>query len=164
MTWRFLVLISLVIGGFLVKQPLPSCAESIAQSSNYETLRAGIYFSDGVMKSISGDLYGAIADFTEAIRIKKDYINAYFARGSLKDQLGDKKGANADYTAAIQIKPKNYQDYLDRGNGKNFHLRDEKGAIADYTTAIQLKPDYAEAYHRRGGLNYLGDPYGAIAD
>ncbi|MFN6069869.1 MAG: tetratricopeptide repeat protein, partial [Pseudanabaena sp.] len=126
----------MVIGGFLVKRPLPSCAESISQSSRQitpEILRAWDYFRDGVDKQISGDLYGAIADLTEAIRIKKDYIYAYFARGSLKEQLGDKKGAIADYTAAIQIKPQNAQDYLDRGDGKSFYLRDKKGAITDYT-------------------------------
>ena len=50
-----------------------------------------------------GDKYGAIADYTEAIRQKYDHADAYYDRGVAKIELGDKKGAFADLQQAAQL-------------------------------------------------------------
>ena len=55
------------------------------------------------MRSKLGDKYGAIADYTEAIRFKSDHSDAYYYRGVAKIELGDKKGALADLQQAAQL-------------------------------------------------------------
>jgi tetratricopeptide (TPR) repeat protein len=110
------------------------------------------------------DYQGAIADYTEAIRLNPNYVYAYLGRGNARDDLGDKQGAIADYNQAIKINP-NYADaYYNRGYVRN-NLEDKQGAIADYTQAIKINPNYANAYYNRGYVrDDLGDYQGAIAD
>ncbi len=57
--------------------------------------------NSGLDKAKSGNLKGAIADWTKAIEIYPQYALAYYNRGLAKRKLGDFKGAIADYTKAI---------------------------------------------------------------
>ena len=59
-----------------------------------------------------GDLAGALADYTEAIRLKPDYIYAYTRRGHVLKEKGDLAGALADYTDAIRLKPDDVDAYI----------------------------------------------------
>jgi tetratricopeptide (TPR) repeat protein len=122
------------------------------------------YNTSGVAKFSKDDYDGAIADYTEAIRLKPDFAEAYNNRGNAKGEKGDYDGAIADYNQAIQLKPDYAHAYNGRGAAKN-DKGDHDGAIADYNQAIQLKPDYMEAYYNRGNAkNEKGDYDGAIAD
>ena len=47
------------------------------------------------------DYQGAIADYTEAIKLKPDDASAYIGRGGAKGFLADYKGAIADFTEEI---------------------------------------------------------------
>ena len=129
-----------------------------------EGVRAEKFLKDGEAKFRKKDYQGAIADFTEAIRLKPDHASAYFNRGVVKYNLGDKEGAITDYTQAISLKPDHAGAYYNRGLAKA-DLGDKEGAITDYTQAINLKPDFALAYYNRGLAKAdLGDKEGAIAD
>ena len=61
-------------------------------------ISADTYFRRGYAKDEVGDYRGAIADYTEVIRLQPDHVKAYFNRGNAKDELGDYRGAIADYT------------------------------------------------------------------
>ena len=91
----------------------------------------------------------AIADYTEAIRLKPDSAGAYYSRADAFDDKGDHGKAIADYIEVIRLKPDNAEAYYDRGiaYGRN---GDYDKAIADYTEAIRLKPDNAKAHQNRG--------------
>ena len=124
-------------------------------------------FFDRALSRNENDNYGAISDFTEAIRINPQYGNAFLLRGVNKARLGDYYGAIADFTGAIQAK----SDYISleriytlRGTTKSI-LVDLNGAISDFTEAIRINPKYSDAYFERGKTkSVLGDVYGAISD
>jgi tetratricopeptide (TPR) repeat protein len=122
------------------------------------------YFNSGNVKAHKGDLDGAIADYTKAIKFKPDYAKAYNNRGLAKNYKGDLDGALADYNKAIKLNPDVAPMYFNRANTKK-DKNDLNGAIIDYTKAIELQPDYAAAYDNRGILKKVqGDLNGAIAD
>ncbi|HGY5545329.1 MAG TPA: tetratricopeptide repeat protein, partial [Prochlorococcus sp.] len=54
-------------------------------------------------KGKSGDLQGAIADYSKAIEINPQYANAYKNRGIAKELVGDLKGACADWKEASSL-------------------------------------------------------------
>jgi tetratricopeptide (TPR) repeat protein len=62
------------------------------------------YNNRGLVKKIEGDLEGAIEDYTKAIQLKSNYVDAYYNRGDAKRAKGDMDGAIANHTKAMQIK------------------------------------------------------------
>jgi tetratricopeptide (TPR) repeat protein len=107
-------------------------------------------FNSGLAKSEAGDIQGAIADYTEAIRLNPDYAAAHNKRGIIRARdLKDYPAAKADFDRAIQIDP-NYGDaYYNRARVREF-LEDINGAIADYHTAAQY-------YQKSGKTNDYQD-------
>ena len=107
-------------------------------------------FNRGLAKSEAGDIPGAIADYTEAIRLNPNYTKAYNKRGIIRGRnLKDYPAAKADFDRAIEINP-NYGDaYYNRARVREF-LEDKDGAIADYQKA-------AELYQKDGNTNDYQD-------
>jgi len=120
--------------------------------------------TSGNTKKNLKDYYGAIKDYSRAIRLNPDYTNAYFNRGIANYNLKDYKGAIEDYNIVIEFKPDFASAFNNRGLAKA-NLKDYKGAIEDYSRAIELNPDYADAYSNRGlAKNDLKDNKGAGSD
>ena len=74
------------------------------------------WFNSGLKKAKSGDLQGAIADWSKAIEIYPQYAYAYYNRGLARRESGDLKRAIADYTRAIEINPNYAWAIYNRGN------------------------------------------------
>ncbi len=156
------------------KPPQPSPRPTVATNSATINSTAEKYLGQGLKKYLQGENQGAIADFTEAIRLNPNYSRAYNGIGIAKSALGDNQGALNDLNQAIQIN-QNWgvlsdtfvglpTAYYNRGNAK-YDLGDRQGAIADYNEAIRIKTDYAEAYGSRGlAKSALGDKQSAITD
>jgi tetratricopeptide (TPR) repeat protein len=106
----------------------------------------------------------AIAEFSEAIRLKPDSADAYSERGIAYHRKGDDDRAIADYTEAIRLKPDFVNAYIDRGHAYA-HEADYDKVVADFNQVIRLDPNQATAYIDRGNAyTRQGDYDKAIAD
>ena len=95
------------------------------QGWSHGPTRAYPYNFRGVARQERGDFEGALADYSEAIRLQPQYATAYYHRGVLKELQGN-------YTAAIA----DYQNYLKYGIGKE---RAELSAVMDKVVELRTK-------------------------
>jgi tetratricopeptide (TPR) repeat protein len=110
-----------------------------------------------------GDLQGAIAQFTDAVKIWPQYADAYVGRGKAEVAFGKTDLAMADFGKAISLdptleRPYTYRGMLWRSRG------DLAMALQDLTESIRIQPT-ADAYYQRG-LTYqdLGQAQRAVSD
>ncbi|NJR21812.1 MAG: serine protease [Richelia sp. CSU_2_1] len=127
-------------------------------------LKADDFYIEGWDKYNKGDYQGAIAAYTQAIKLDPNYAFAYNSRGIARTELGDNQGAIADFNEVLRIDPNDVYTYYNRGIARR-KLGDNQGAIADYNAALRIDPNYANAYISRGNArSELGDKQGALAD
>jgi len=120
--------------------------------------------SSGFAKVKTGDNTGAIADYTEAIRLNPQNALSFVLRGNVYWILQDWQRALADYTQAITLVPNDPVYFNNRGNVYR-KLQDWQHAIADYSEAINLNPKEADYFNNRGDAHYgMQDWQHAIAD
>ena len=91
------------------------------------------------------DRQGAIADYTEAIRINQNWssrsiLDAYNNRGIAKSELGNNQGAIADYNEAIRLNPKFASAYYNKACAYSLQNNLEL-ALSNLQKAIQLSPE-----------------------
>lgn len=94
-------------------------------------------FDRGTDKDSNRDYESAIIDFTKAIEIDGEYIDAYRYRAIAKSSLCEYDDAIQDYSKMIEINIEDLQAYSNRAYLKTI-LKDFKGAIEDYNKAIEL--------------------------
>jgi tetratricopeptide (TPR) repeat protein len=117
-------------------------------------------------KFIKKDFQGAMADYSEVIRLNPKADDAYYNRGLARYEAKDFEGALSDYNVALRLNPNNTFAYRNRGYSRWLD-RNYEGAIADYTAAIRLDPVNDDIYIERGFVRGNKDPrdyQGAIAD
>ncbi len=125
---------------------------------------ASDYFSRGYDRNERGNLAGAIADYTRAIKLDPGYADAYFNRGNARDDHGNYAGAISDYTKYLELKPADPDAYFNRAYAR-FNKEDYEGSIADYTKYLEFKPLDPDAYCNRGNArDDGGDPDCALDD
>ena len=91
----------------------------------------------------------AIADYTDAIRLKPKWAEAYYNRGAAHADKDEPDKAIADYAESIRLDPQHAATYYGRGVAYGMKCDYDK-AIADFTEAIRLNPKLAQAYYSRG--------------
>lgn len=122
------------------------------------------YFNRASTRYDLGDCPGAIADYTEVLRLNPQDGITYNNRALVRYDQGDKPGAIADLDQAIQQHPEDFVARCNRGFVRA-ELGDQLDAIEDYTHTIQLNSDYAPAYFYRGlARTRLQNRLGAIQD
>jgi tetratricopeptide (TPR) repeat protein len=63
------------------------------------------YSNRGLAYNGKGEYDKAIADYTQALRINPNYVNAYFNRGNAYYYKKDYARARADYEKVLQLNP-----------------------------------------------------------
>jgi tetratricopeptide (TPR) repeat protein len=98
---------------------------------------AETFFSSGNEKYTKKDYQGAIADYSEVIRLKPDNAEAFQNRGNAKSELGDKQGAIADYSQFIRSNPDDADAHYRRGLIRQ-EIGEMQEALADFRRAAAL--------------------------
>ncbi len=101
--WRVMLLVVLVLGGVG-----PLLAAPAGEKSPDFFLKRGAECLD------KGEHDQAIADFTQALKLKPDSAEAYHQRGLAYGDKGQYDQAIADITKALKLNPKNAEAYFDR--------------------------------------------------
>jgi|GEM_PF-6091525 len=126
---------------------------------------ADAYWARGSARVAAHDMPGAIADYSEALRITpnsspllQNRANAYLAERSAQNAI-------ADYSRLIALNPHDADAFEDRAYAYEWLLHDRAQAIRDYSVAIGMNPKDAIAFFRRGMCyGRTGDYADAIAD
>jgi len=106
----------------------------------------------------------AIADYSEALRMKTDDGASYYGRGQARLALNQIDGAISDFTQAIRYSGEQPGLYVARGYAQLVKGNPNE-AVADFTVAIRLDPKNASALNNRGlAYRKRGDLDNAIKD
>ena len=130
----------------VVDKPTKTTTEFIHPSP---TVDVEFYLNQGNVHFDKSNYNEAIASYTEAIRLKPDYVEAFYKRGYAYSNKREYDKAIADYNEVIHLEPDHYYAYNNRGFAHSFK-GNRVQAIADYSEAIRIKPDYYTAYYNRG--------------
>jgi tetratricopeptide (TPR) repeat protein len=106
---------------------------------------------------------GAVTEYCQAIRLKRDLAQPHNNLGNFLHDKGDVDGANAEYREALRLR-NSAEAHNNLGNA----LKDKgqlEAAITECHEALRLKPNYAGAHNTLGiALAIKGDLEGAIAE
>jgi tetratricopeptide (TPR) repeat protein len=95
------------------------------------------YKNRGHDRTELGDYEGAIADYTQVIKINPDDIDAYYYRGNAYFDMGKYEAAINDYTQVIKINANYINAYYNRGNAL-LEIADKPRAVEDFHKAADL--------------------------
>lgn len=99
---------------------------------------------------------GAIASYSNAIKLDENFVAAYNNRGNAYFEQHDYRKAIADYEKAIELNKRNPAASNNLGNAYNnlgnvyLALGEYTQAIANYSQAIHLNTQNANAFNNRG--------------
>lgn len=125
---------------------------------------AEAYFRLGIAHATLERSAEAIEDFSAAIKLAPENLEAIGIRGNLRYERGDLEGAIEDYTLLLTKAPGNATALKFRGDA--WLLKgDDARATADYDAAVAADAAFADAYVARGELKMDDfDLEGALAD
>ena len=125
-----------------------SVNEVFAATNRENRQLASKAFEEGNKLFNQKNYQGAIAKYTESIKLDPDEPIRYQFRGDTYIFLNNYQKAIEDYNQAIKLSPKYEEAYVGRGNAYR-HLQNYEKAISDFTEAIKLNPNNAFAYKSR---------------
>ncbi|MGE0733748.1 MAG: tetratricopeptide repeat protein [Alphaproteobacteria bacterium] len=105
----------------------------------------------------------AIADATEALKLRPDYGLAFFNRGTAQKMAGRCDKAIPDFAEAIRLDPKDAAAFNNRA-GCLIEAAKLDEALADYSQAIQVKPQPIYHFNRCRVYDLMKQWPSALAD
>jgi tetratricopeptide (TPR) repeat protein len=111
------------------------------------------FYVRAVAKALNKDYQGAVEDYTQAIELNPQFVEAYLKRAATHYKLNDDRGTLKDCTQALQINPNLALAYYYQGRAR-YRLGYTQAALEAYAQAIRLEPDQAQSYYHRGLANH----------
>ena len=106
------------------------------------------FYHRGVSKSQRKNFQKAIEDYTRAIELDANFVEAYLKRCEMRYKLGDNKGVLEDCSQVLRIDPGMAKAHYYQGRAR-YRLGYGQSAIDSYTQAIYQDRNYAQAYYYR---------------
>jgi tetratricopeptide (TPR) repeat protein len=106
-----------------------------------------VYFLRGLIFSNMNQHEVAIFEYSNAIKLEPDFVDAYYNRGIEYNHLSKHKEALIDFQIALDIHP-DHDIYNNIGYSHN-KLGNYNDALKAYNNAIRLKSDYWFSYNQR---------------
>lgn len=107
------------------------------------------HFLDGHKLASQGRHEQAVSEFTRALNLTPDFVEAYVERAAAYLATNRPQQALDDYNKGLALKPNYFELYYNRGLCCQL-IGNLDLAIYDYRTTIAEKPDYAPAYFNLG--------------
>ncbi len=124
------------------------CSAVIAETSDKVRLEKA-HNARGLARVDLGQYAGAVADFTETIRLDPKIAGYYDNRQNAYRQMGDLDSALSDAYAAVKLAPS--YSFVFRSRGLVYAAMTQWPlAIDDFTRAIELDPKDGDLYVERG--------------
>lgn len=112
----------------------------------------------------AGDYKFAIANYSEALKLKAGDARLFYNRGLAFMKLEDPEQAIKDFSECLAIAPEFYMAWMNRAN-MNVRRNRLPESLPDYDKAIQLKPDDYLIWYNRGVVHSrLGQTENALRD
>jgi len=121
-----------------VVAPTPTPYAAMTPTPSVGTLSAWYYLDRAVKDAGNENWEGAIADYTEAIRLEPNNPSGFGGRGTAYNYLKQYRKAVSDFTEAIRLEPDFTSAYWSRGNAYYYGLKEYSKAVSDYTETIRL--------------------------
>ena len=106
------------------------------------------FYNRGLSKSQRKNFQKAIEDYTKAIELDANFIDAYLKRCEMRYKLGDNKGVLEDCSQVLRIDPSMAKAHYYQGRAR-YRLGYVQSAIDSYTQAIYQDRNYAQAHYYR---------------
>jgi tetratricopeptide (TPR) repeat protein len=142
---------------------LPAAAPGL-KDTLIDLRQAEAYNLHGETSSSKKKYSNAIKDFSRALEIHPNYVDALINRGSAYAELGRFNDALMDFNHALKFEKKDAELFNRRGE---VYLQNEMydQAIKDFTAAVVLNPMFSDAYLNRGkAYSEKGMPEEAMND
>ena len=124
-------------------------------------------YKSGSAKFQLKDYRGAVADFTKAIELKPEYVEAFYSRAICESKLGKTEKALADFNKVTELNPEHKNAVFNRAYYIKQQAGNYKSAIKDYNRFLELNRDGENAftYNNLGYCKFmLHDTLGALKD
>jgi len=143
---------------------IKSLTQALASPDLPQHLQAVAYLSRGHEFAETHRLDAAIADYTAALKLKPDYLDAYVSRCRAYAENRQYADAISDCSSAIRVQPANWRLHELRIDLYE-QARHYDDAIADYSAFIAARPDDISLLLGRANILRLAGQYDkAMAD
>ena len=142
---------------------LPAGAVGLKETLS-DLQRAETYNLQGETNLSKNFYNNAIKDFSRALEINPDYVDALINRGSAYAELGRFNDALMDFNHALKFEKRDAELFNKRGE---IYLQNKmyNEAIKDFASALILNPMFSDAYLNRGrAYSEKGMPEEAMKD
>ena len=107
------------------------------------------FYLRGIKRAQLRNYRQAAEDYSKAIKLNSQFVDAYLKRCEMRYKLGDNQGVLDDCHQVFAIQPTVAKAHYYQGRAR-YSLGYTQSAIESYTMAIAQEEDYAQAYYYRG--------------